>query len=79
LVRYKWHGLGVFVWLGIGTISAGGLRRRRVRRKGKADSSLDAADVLLSIMHILFAPVSLFFWLLVAILGVFTDPVDLID
>jgi hypothetical protein len=79
LVRNKWILLGVFVWIGIGSISAGGLRRRRIRRghqghsEDHTDSMLDVADVLLSLVHIVLAPVSLCFWVIVGILGIFGD------
>jgi len=71
--RNKWIAFGVFMWIGIGSVSAGGLRRRRIRQQPDKDSSLDAADVLLSIVHIVFAPLALFFWVVVGVLGIFEE------
>ena len=70
-----WIVIGV-LWLGAGIISAGGLTRRRHRKKGEPDQGLDLGDILWSLLHIMFAPLSALFWLLLAIIELFTAIAD---
>jgi hypothetical protein len=72
--RNKWWLLLGFVWIGAGFLSAGGLRRRRHRKRG--DEHPDAADILLGILHVVFAPLALLFWLGVLVLEIFVELVD---
>jgi hypothetical protein len=73
--RNKLWVLVAIVWLGVGFVSAGGMRRRRVRKRG-GDEALDAADILISLIYIVFAPLTMLFWLLVLLLEVIGEVAD---
>ena len=66
--RNKLWLLVTIAWLGVGFVSAGGMRRRRLRRHGSEREGLDATDVLISLVYIVFAPLTMLFWLLVLLL-----------
>lgn len=81
LERYKWWLLGGFVWIGIGFISAGGFRRRRHRKqesrdKVGEDDGLFALDLVMSAVHIGFAPLSLLVWLLILVIEIIGEVAD---
>lgn len=74
--RNKVWAIGAFVWIGLGFISAGGVQRRTRRKKGTQDESLDAADILISLLYIVFAPLTMLFWVGVTVIEVVGDILD---